>query len=438
MSPGENLPAARGRGFARIPDGLLLAAQGLVLLAILAAAWNARSAMPAVPISDPDTWGYLNPALSWLGGLGFRQTAGRDWLYPAFLAFFLKSTGSFAGIVFWQKFVGISSGLVMAIAWKCWVSTLPLRRPTLFLVSMIGALPISFQLMNPQSILFEMAIRPEALLPFFVYAQFACLIGYYKFRWQTPSALSSVVLGAAAIVLAYACALLKPSWLLAAALTAAPVFLGIFGSAQSLKTRLLTPALGFGRKIWVQFTYFLLPKGATFFRDRGDVTRFYRDSVTILDQSLPDGSRANVRAMYLHYKTDVVAQAGSDLTLKSKFHACREVIASLALPLEILFSLTFASCLVWARFRDLRSSGWAAASLFCAPLGNALMVCVVHALDVERYRLTYGGFLLFDLTAMAVFISLVIARFCDIRRECFRMGPTARYTNQPPVPTACN
>jgi len=56
-------------------------------------------------------------------------------------------------------------------------------------------------------------------------------------------------------------------------------------------------------------------------------------------------------------------------------------------------------------------------------LGNAMMVCVVHALDVERYRLTYGGFLLFALTAMAVFISLVIARFLRHSPGVFSNGP---------------
>ena len=33
---------------------------------------------------------------------------------------------------------------------------------------------------------------------------------------------------------------------------------------------------------------------------------------------------------------------------------------------------------------------------------------MVHALDVERYRLTYGGFLLFALAAMMVFLGFVI------------------------------
>src|SRR5215470_4032033 len=59
--------------------------------------WGAilRSHFPSTPLSDPDTWGYLNPALSWLGGLGFQQTYGRNWLYPAILAAILKIGGDF-------------------------------------------------------------------------------------------------------------------------------------------------------------------------------------------------------------------------------------------------------------------------------------------------------------------------------------------------------
>jgi uncharacterized membrane protein YhaH (DUF805 family) len=551
MSQKEKLSSALGRGFGRIPDAVLLVLEWLVLLAVLAAAWKARSGMPAVPISDPDTWGYLNPALSWLGGLGFQQTAGRDWFYPALLTLSLKTTGSFAGIALWQKFVGISSGLVMAVSWRCWVSTLRLRRPAQFFVSLIGALPISIQLMNPQSILFEMAISPEAVLPFFVYAQFACLIGYYKYRWQTPRALPSMVLGAAAIVLSFACLLLKPSWLFSAAITAAPVFAGLFGSAQSIKTRLFTPVLGvvfsllilwlpsaaffikdtssiiflpdvlfsvhakliepmlearlaalsasdpqkpnlqalvdelkseirtaeaekpyeklgfnadylitsrnlvdaiyrcagndnkkfrafcfscyadaalydplaFGRKIWGQFTYFLFPNPATFFRERSDLPRFYRDSDAILQPELSDRFSPDVRSMYLQYKAALVVQGGSALKLKSAFPSFRQVIAPLALPLEILFLLAFAASLVCAPLRDLRLSGWAAASLFSAPLGNAAMASMVHALDVERFRLTYGGFLLFALAAMAVFASVVIARALRDGMGVFSKGP---------------
>jgi hypothetical protein len=573
MSQREKSSAASDRGFVRIPDVVLLVLELLVLLVVLAIAWKERSAMPRVPISDPDTWGYLNPALSWLSGLGLQQTDGRDWLYPALLALFLKTTGSFTGIVLWQKLLAISSGLLMAVAWRCWVSTLPFNRWILFFLSLSGALPIFIQLMNQQNILFEMSIRPEALLSFFVYAQLACLMGYYICRWKTPKAhgnrrpesgfealrevpgavrtirkenyeptqaLLSIVLGAAAIVLSYACFLLKPSWLLAFVVTSAPVFVGLFGRTLPFRTRVLAPALGivfsllilwlpsavflikdsasftllpdalfavhvklidktldarlaslpdsdpekarlqalvtvlkselqvaeashtyeklgfnadylmhsatftnairrytgnddrkfrafciscyrdaalhdplaFGWKISVQFTHFLFPRPETFFKDHIDLAGSYQDSVADLNPNLADRLRPDVKQMYHQYLADLIVQAGSGLRLEreSKFRAFRRAFTPLALPLEILFLLTFAASLIWPPLRDLRLGGWAAFSLFSAPLGNAVTVCVVHALDIARYRLTYGGFLLLALVAMALYSILVIAR----------------------------
>jgi hypothetical protein len=541
ISQSESPPTAQKRGLTWNPSATFLVIELLVLLAILAVAWKARSAMAPVPISDPDSWGYMNPALSWLSGLGLQQTSGRDWLYPAFLAFFLKTTGSFSGIVFWQKFLAMGSGVLMAVTWRGWVSMLPLQRRSRFFASLAGALPILVQLINPQIIFFEMSIRPEGLLPFFVYAQLACLMGYFKFRWRTPKALPSMVLGAAAILLSYACFLLKPSWLFAFVITSAPVFAGLFGRALFLKTRLLTPVTGvvfsflllwlpgavylikdtasvsflpdalfavharlidsmfharlaklsdsdpeksrlqalvtvleselkvaevdkpyeklgfnpdylmassplttaicnyagddnkkfrsfciscyvdaafydpvaFGKKIAIQFEHFLFPTRDTFYKVFGDFTRFYESSSPVWEPFGADRFRGNAREMYVQYKADLVTQSGVKLRLDGNtiFKKLSQGFAWLALPLEILFLITFIASLISPALRDLRVGGWAAFSLFSAPLWNALMVCTVHALDMDRYRHTYGGFLLFSLVAMAVFSFLVVARF---------------------------
>ena len=60
--------------------------------------------------------------------------------------------------------------------------------------------------------------------------------------------------------------------------------------------------------------------------------------------------------------------------------------------------------------RSLCSAGWAAFFLFLAPLGNAFGVCIVHALDIYRYRTTYGGYWLFALAAMTVFILAAVGQ----------------------------
>ena len=165
----------------------------------------------------------------------------------------------------------------------------------------------------------------------------------------------------------------------------------------------------------VQFTHFLFPKPETFFKDRADFARFYQDSAAVLDPHPADPLRADVQRMYLQYKADLLTQASSGIRFASKFHSFRQVLAPLALPLEILFLGALAASLLLPPLRDLRLAGCAAATLFSAPLGNAVTVCIVHALDIERYRLTYGGFLLFALAAMAVFLALVITRLRAMR-----------------------
>jgi hypothetical protein len=129
------------RDRARLSSQVFCGIELLVLAFVLALAWKSWSGWPAIPLADPDTWGYLNPALSWLSGTGFVQAGGRDWLYPALVALFLKTTGSFTGIVTWQKCISLLSGMLMAITWRCWTSMLPFHRIVRFAVSLLGGAP---------------------------------------------------------------------------------------------------------------------------------------------------------------------------------------------------------------------------------------------------------------------------------------------------------
>ena len=63
-------------------------------------------------ISEWDSWGWLNPALSWLGGAGFREQFEREWLYGAFLAACLRITGSFSGYIVIQQALGLLAGVL--------------------------------------------------------------------------------------------------------------------------------------------------------------------------------------------------------------------------------------------------------------------------------------------------------------------------------------
>lgn len=541
MTSFDTPPAEKPPESFRISPSLLLAIEMLVLLGVLAFAWKAWSAWPPVPLADPDTWGYLNPALTWLSSLGFQQTDGRDWFYPALLAMFLKTTGTFAGIVAWQKFLGLCSGIFMAITWRSWVSLLPLNRWICFLLSLAGAWPIYVQLINQQTIFFAMSLRPESVLPLFVYAQLACVIGYCKYRWQTPRSDLSMLLGIAAIVLAYGCLVLKPSWYFGTVTTSLPVAIGFFGRALPLRVRLSTPILGtvaallvfslparffvirdassvtllpdallcvhaefierdlnarlatmpdsdpgkarlrdfirvldseihnaksqrkvyeklgfnadylmhsdtmskaiadyagdargkfsafcfsayfhavlhqpvaYTKKVLDQFTHFLLPQAKTFFDDQTNLAKAYRDTAAAWNAQGSAWLRSEVREMYVEYgrEIDLKAAQGKFMPKYPLLRSFRQLVAVSALPVELLFLVALIMAVMWSPLRKLRVGGWAAFFLFLAPAGNAFGVCIVHTLDIYRYRVTYGGYLLFSLMAMAVFVGIVVVQ----------------------------
>jgi hypothetical protein len=512
--------------------------EALVLAVVLALTWKALRPWPSVPLADPDTWGYLSPALHWLGGQGFRQTDGRDWLYPALVTLFIKTTGTLNGIVTWQKCFHFLAGIAMAVTWRCWVSMLPFRRGVQLLVSILGAWPIYVNLVNQQNIFFAVSIRPESVLPFFVDVQLACLMGYAKYRWQQPRPVTSLTLGAAAVVFAYACLVLKPSWYFGTVMTALPIFAGVFGKSFPAKTRFLTPIAGLagallllwlpGRvlmvhdsssvtllpdallcvhaqfidnyledklahmadsdpekarlktfvtvleselfkarhahktyeklgfdadylmhdetlstaiysytgndrkkfsafcfgcywaaiahdprgyvwKICDQFGHFLFPEPRTFFGDQQNLPKAYQGSADNWFASGAVSLSPEMQELYGRYRDDTMIEISHTKTLEKdlKLRAFRQYLSTAALPLTLILLLALTATHLWPPLHLLRQFGWATLFLYFAPFGNAFGVCVVHTLDIFRYRITYGGYLLFAFAAMAVFILMV-------------------------------
>lgn len=215
-----------------------------VFILFMAAGFFVRASLPDLALSDRDTWGYLSPALSWMNERGFHQEVGRDWFYPLLISGALK-LGAIAKIAAAQKTLGWLTGALLAAAWVCWVSLLPVHRLGRFFALLLGALPLAVQMLNPQTLYFELQLRPESVMPFFVYGQLLCLAAFCRYRWYQPKPLTSAVFGALAILLAYACMLLKPSWLLATIPTCLPVFVGlVLGSQIKLPFRLAPLAAG--------------------------------------------------------------------------------------------------------------------------------------------------------------------------------------------------
>lgn len=512
----------------------------IALFAILVVSYFLRQGLPNVAIADPDSWGYLHPALSWMSDRGFQQTNGRDWLYPAMVGLFVKTTGSIAGIISWQQILGMLSVVFMAAAWRFWVALLPLNRWQQVPLVLVGLLPIYLQQANLGNIVFELVIRPEAVLNTFVYAQLACLLGYCKFRWKTPRPITSLILGGLAIFFAFATLSLKPSWLFAVVTTTAPVWFGLFGASLPLVARSGAPILGvfmtvallwlpekalyikdsasrtfmpstlltihadliekdlirkiaempdsdpekvrvvavlnelqkelrkaevvkhgyeklgfdpdylfyhcpfvdfvwvqtgrdperfrsfclklyvdaalhnplgFARKVIIQLTHFIFSEPSTFHRHRIDLQKLYDISLTSFNVSLIRDYPENVRALVDDHMAATAAMAEHPSVLKRKSFALdfSKFLSFWSLPLEIVFLAVLVVCLVVPSWTGWRLGGVAALVLFLAPAANAFTVSVAHALDLARYRYSYGGVLLFSLFAMAVYLALVLA-----------------------------
>lgn len=220
------------------------------------AAWF-RFRLPNIPLSDPDTWGYLFPALSSLAGDGFQQTHGRGIAYPLFLRSILSNTFDFFLITKVQHIIGLSSGLLWWAIWRQWISTLPLRFRFALGIQLVGLIFLAAYLWNANAIFYESMIRPEAIFPFLALLQTLFIIIYIRHRWfDGQSNFVMVMAGSLAMVFALVCVSAKPSWGFAATVPLTIVGLGLFGCRSLAKNipRVSTMLIGVVLCIlWLQF-----------------------------------------------------------------------------------------------------------------------------------------------------------------------------------------
>src|SRR5712692_6514776 len=80
------------------------------------AAWQ-RFGLPLDPIADPDTWGYLSPALRKLTGAPFGHTSGRNFIYPGFVYLLLRVFRDFRAIATTQHVLGLVAGAILLLTW---------------------------------------------------------------------------------------------------------------------------------------------------------------------------------------------------------------------------------------------------------------------------------------------------------------------------------
>jgi hypothetical protein len=195
-------------------------------------AWgiNQRAGLSAVPLLTPDSWGYLNPALSWLGGAGFQQTDGRAWFYPAILTLILKLGGGFSWIVRVQQFLGLASALLLWFGLRIWLAFFKRSVACHGFAVLLGAMTAAIYLLNTTQVRFEITIQPEGVLAFFVLTYLVFALAYIRMRWVSRQDLLAIVFGAATLLSSYCVLLLKPSWGFALIPSFLLLIAGIFGA----------------------------------------------------------------------------------------------------------------------------------------------------------------------------------------------------------------
>ena len=218
----------------------------LLVLVFSTAAWF-RAKAPDLPISDPDSWGYLFPALSHIAGEGFQQTHGRGFAYPLFLLAVLSATGDFFAIPATQHLLGLAAGVVWWAVWREWRHWLPEAIRDAFGVQLAGLLFLAAFLWNAHAIYYETMFRPEAVFPFLALCQTLLTLVFVRNRWSPGGSWGSMVAaGAASMAMALVCLSAKPSWGFSAAVPFVVVAAGVFGwkPPQPLPARLAAPFLG--------------------------------------------------------------------------------------------------------------------------------------------------------------------------------------------------
>lgn len=153
-----------------------------LVLVFAGAVWQ-RFTLPLDPIADPDTWGYLSPALRKLTGAEFGHSQGRNFVYPGFLFLLLRCFRDFRAITIVQHFLGLIAGAIWLLTWQRLRAFVPnsLVNPRLY--HLLGLTGAALYLLASDTNQIETQLRPEGICAFLlsVNLYFALEFVYYSF-----------------------------------------------------------------------------------------------------------------------------------------------------------------------------------------------------------------------------------------------------------------
>lgn len=214
----------------------------ILLVSLFAGAIWLRFSLPLEPIADPDTWGYLSPAMGVLLGTGWEHHL-RNYLYPSFLLVLLQSFHDFRAVSIAQHLFGVAAGALFLLVWRrlrgfSTTSLVPLAAHRL-----AGLCGVAVYLYAQPPISFEMHLRPEGIISFLVMLNLLLAMEFSYRCWLRPKRELSVSLGVAVVASAVILSLAKPSFVIAALGSIVPVAVAICGSFPLAKrvTLVITP-----------------------------------------------------------------------------------------------------------------------------------------------------------------------------------------------------
>jgi hypothetical protein len=208
------------------------------VLAILfvSAAWR-RFSLPLDPITDPDIWGYLSPALLKLTGAEFVHLEGRNFVYPAFVLMVLRVFADFRAITVIQHLLGMAAGAVAIMTWHRVGTFLPKPSSLPRIVHQVLALFFAgVVLLAGEPIRTEMQLRPEGVCAFVLSLNLFFVIEFIRRAFVEKR--DAVWFGAGVGVTGLLLASLKPSFVFLTALAAVPLAIFFF-RANALREKCL-------------------------------------------------------------------------------------------------------------------------------------------------------------------------------------------------------
>jgi len=186
------------------------------------ATWQ-RFSIPLDPIADPDTWGYLSPALRKLTGAEFGHTNGRNFLYPGFIYLILSVCGDFRAIPFVQHLLGLMTGVFFLLTWRRLRIFVPKSLVGSSLYSTFGLAGATIYLFAAETTRIETQLRPEGICGFLISINLYVLIQVVGCGFVERRRSAALAYGIATVVTSLVLVSVRPSFAFVAIVALLPV-----------------------------------------------------------------------------------------------------------------------------------------------------------------------------------------------------------------------